>query len=188
MPTDATMLDYYRKQVQMLRPLHVTILPGQDDLHIWAPVAGFDDAMLGDVYSHLGNLDQCLRALTARRADIEFFGGIADRHAAPFVEARRMVAFGGYRRGLGIKVVLHPDQSFKALTALLTELEDAGWIVTGQTDEPDLGWRTYKLGKDGREAFVSADLGYHERTNGCRIVPTGETKPVLKIVCEDDAA
>lgn len=181
-------LDYYRKQVTHLRPMHTRILPGQDDLHVWAPVAGFDADMMAEVYSALAEFDRVVRGLSTRRDDIDYFAALAEKYNGQFAEARRQIAFGTYQVGLGLYIELKNDQTFKSLAPVIDSLEDDGWIVQSHDDDADIKWRTYKLKNGDRAAHLRVSLGHGERTNGCRIVPTGETKPVLKIVCDDAQA
>lgn len=179
------MLEYYKKQVKLLRPLHVTILPGQDDLHVWFPVAGFDREMMAEVYHLLAELDHGIRKLIDYKDDIAFFRTLVSKHSASFKEMRVQLGCGRHQVGVGLFVELKAEQSFRALAPLLNDLEDADWLVHEQSDSPEVKWRDHALRKGERRSNLRVSIGWGERAAGCRIVETGETKPVLKIICDD---
>ena len=184
--------DWHTKNIRTVRWNEVKILKGQRDLHIYFPMPMFDDP---EVHADMGDLirrvDQEVSRLHANWPHITALRAMKERYAGAFKEFRVQLAFRESCVGLGVFIELNHGQSVKATAPVLDELESMGWTVKDSNDDPDIGWRNFNLKRDdgdelARQLHVRISIGYGNPA--CRFVETGETKPVMKLQCADEAA
>jgi hypothetical protein len=97
------------------------------------------------------------------------------------------------RRGeiSGVRLKVHFDEVFDEVTTLLRQLRSriSALELDGEPDEAEHVVRrvwTYESTRDDVDAVLKVmALPKNEKKAKCRLVETGETEPVKKIVCDD---